>query len=162
MNRTYQLVHWLRTQRQRQDPQEYATALVHHPAQNGWGGRLLACSIAVALATVLFLSLSGCATSGAAYVPVIDTKDVDMVRLNADLGECQAFAKERLDAADAAVGGAIIGALLMAAIGGKSYRGDFARAGAVAGGTGAAISAEERQRSIIRLCMSLRGYKVLN
>jgi len=32
--------------------------IVHYPPKNGWGGVALACSIAVALATVLFLGWS--------------------------------------------------------------------------------------------------------
>lgn len=98
------------------------------------------------------------------YVPLVDTKGRDAAQLSADTRECQAFAHQRMNAADgAAVGvaaGAVFGALLMAAVGGSSR--DGAWVGALSGGARGAIGANESQENIVKRCLAGRGYNVLN
>jgi outer membrane lipoprotein SlyB len=119
--------------------------------------------IAIILAASI---LTGCATTGANYTPIIDSKGSAPESVNADLVECQAYAKQTMDAASAAVSGAvvgsIIGAMFMAATGVKGYRNRAASMGAVSGGLSAAGAAETNQRDIIKRCMSGRGHSVLN
>lgn len=111
---------------------------------------------------------TGCATQGmgASYTPIIDTKGSDPVTVQADLTECQAYARQTADAASAAtagaIGGAILGALFMAAAGGRGYRNEAAAVGALSGGLGAAGKAETDQRTLISRCMAGRGHRVLN
>jgi outer membrane lipoprotein SlyB len=112
----------------------------------------LSCVLAVAM-------LAGCATSGANYVPVVDTGGVDLNRYSADLGQCQQFALQRANAAQGAMAGAIAGALLMGALGGHS-RG--IQQGAIIGGVSAGAGANETQEVIIKRCLAGRGYNVLN
>lgn len=116
-------------------------------------------TICIALIAVL---MSGCAS----YKPVVDMKGVSQSVYDEDLKDCQALAKERDPAAQAAGGaiaGALFGALLGVAVGGSSsYAGYGAGIGAVQGaGLGVAHGAGS-QVGIIKNCMAGRGYRVLN
>jgi len=115
--------------------------------------KALTLTLAVAL-------VAGCAHTGQNYRPIVDTTSE---RYEQDLRECQAFAAQRMDAAQGAAAGALLGALLGAvlsrAAGGSGNRG--AATGAVAGGTAFAGQAENSQRSIIKRCLTGRGYSVL-
>lgn len=112
-------------------------------------------------------ALAGCATNqmGANYRPIIDTRGVDFNRFEADLRECQQYANQTAGAGEGAVAGAVagaaLGAVLAAAAGSRYSRTQTARVGAVGGAVGAAAEAENNQRSIIRRCLSGRGYSVL-
>lgn len=118
---------------------------------------------------ILFLSailiLSGCATTGVNYRPIVDTKNIDMNKFELDLSECRQFASQTSGAAEraaaGAAAGAIFGALLAAAAGVKYDRGSVARVGALSGAVGGAAEGETDQRNIIRRCLSGRGYLVL-
>ena len=108
---------------------------------------------------VLIATLSvGCAT----YRPIVDTKGVDMSAYENDLRECQDYAKQEdpsSKAAVGAVGGAAVGVLISAILGGSRNHG--AAVGAASGlgaGLGAGIRA---QIAITRNCMMGRGYRVL-
>lgn len=122
------------------------------------------------IASVVALSiLAGCASTqgmGAAYRPIVDTKDTDLSALERDTAECQAYARQTADAATAgaagAVAGALLGALFMAAAGGRGFRNEGAAVGALSGGLGAAGKAETDQRTLISRCLAGRGYRVLN
>ena len=121
-------------------------------------------SIGVAISIMALLS--GCAaTTGANYRPIIDSKNVDFNRYEADLKECQAYATQTASAAESAAAGAIAGALLGAALaaaaGGGYSRNSAAGVGAVSGAFGAGVDGERNQRTIINRCLSGRGYKVL-
>lgn len=109
--------------------------------------------------------ISGCANTGAAYRPVVDTKGVDLNRYEADLGECQQFANQTASAGQAAAAGAaagaVFGALLAAAAGGGNSKKSTAGVGALTGAAGAAGQGETNQRDVIRRCLAGRGYKVL-
>lgn len=118
---------------------------------------LLVCAAAV-------LSV-GCATNpkmGTTYEPVVDLKGLDPAKYQTDLGECQALARQRDDAARNAVAGAVAGALLGAIIAPKSYRQNLANRGALLGGLGAAGQTVETQQDIIKRCLHGRGYSVLH
>jgi outer membrane lipoprotein SlyB len=113
------------------------------------------------------LALAGCATgrTGANYVPIVDMKNRDSVKYWQDLRECQEYAAQAAGAAEQAAAGAIAGALfgaVLAAAAGSGYsRNSAAAVGAVSGAAGGAVSGERDQRTIIRTCLTNRGYSVL-
>ena len=106
--------------------------------------------------------LSGCASRGPSYVPLVDTKYKSRNEYAMDVRECQDYSRYRMDAASGAVGGAVAGALLGALIAPKGSRNYVAKRGAVIGGIGGALSANENQESITRRCLSGRGYNILD
>mgnify|MGYP000614969132 CR=1 FL=1 len=69
--------------------------------------------------SLVLAALTGCATSGADYQPIIDPKGVNPAQYQTDLSECQALAEQaqtagRAAARDAAAGaavGAVVGAI---------------------------------------------------
>ena len=108
------------------------------------------------------LLASGCATRGAGYVPVVDTKYKDPIALQQDLVDCQRFATQRMDAlSGAAVGGLVLG-ILGAVLMPRGFRNSGFAVGAVAGAAGGAAGANDTQETIIKRCMAGRGYNVLN
>lgn len=112
--------------------------------------------------TAVAIALSGCAHRGVHFVPLVDMQGKAAGQFNADLVECQAYAKQSYDAAQAAVAGAIAAGLLAALFTPRGYRNDaFMRAGVLgaAGGAGAATNSQE---NITRRCLAGRGYNVLN
>ncbi len=123
-------------------------------------------AIAKVVTGLLLVSIiSGCANTGAAYRPVVDTKSVDLNRYEADLGECQQYANQTAGAGESAAAGAaagaVFGALLAAAAGGGTSRKSSAGVGAVSAAAGAGAQGENNQRNVIRRCLAGRGYKVL-
>lgn len=106
--------------------------------------------------------ITGCASMGANYKPVIDLQNADSIKYQEDLGDCQKLAKERMNAADGAIIGSIAGALLGALLAPRGYRNYVAAHGAVAGGAAGAVGANETQESIVKRCLIYRGYRVLN
>ena len=119
--------------------------------------------VAILTAAVM---LAGCATTGANYTPVVDMQGRDTATYALDLRDCQQYAATQPSAGDAAIGGAIIGALfgvaLLAAGGGRGGWGnEMAGVGALAGGVQAANAAENGQRAIVSRCLAGRGWSVL-
>lgn len=108
---------------------------------------------------VIVSMLSACATSGANYRPVVDMKGHDAGKYQDDLLQCQQYATQRADAATGVVAGAVVGALLIAALGG---RGQQNQQGAIFGGVTGAAAANETQETIIKKCLVGRGYSVLS
>lgn len=106
--------------------------------------------------------LVGCATRGADYVPLVDTKGKDLKMLQQDTAECQQFATQRAGAGSGAVAGAVVGGLLLAALAPSGSRNLGARQGAIVGGATGAVHANDTQETIIKRCLSGRGYNVLN
>ena len=109
--------------------------------------------------------LVGCASTGtgSTFRPIVDNKGVDLNRYEADLQECQAYAKNTANAGKSGAGGAAVGAALglaLALIGGNKKLAS-AGTGAVIGGAAGAAAGETNQRDIIRTCLRGRGYKVL-
>lgn len=115
------------------------------------------------LATLAAVSmLAGCATRGANYVPLVDMKDKDSAKFQVDVQECQAYAKQRMDAAQGAVAGAVVGALLGAFLAPRGYRNEVAGKTALLGAAGGAGEANNTQEGITKQCLAGRGYNVLN
>lgn len=106
--------------------------------------------------------LAGCATRGANYVPLVDMKNKDQQQFDTDVKECQAYAKQRMDAADGAVAGAVAGALLGALIAPRGFRNELAGRSALIGAAGGAAGASDTQETITKRCLAGRGYNVLN
>lgn len=114
------------------------------------------------IAVAAVLTLSACAHSGANYRPLVDHK-MSPANYDQDVSECQAYAKQRANAAIGLAVGAVLGAALSAAVAGNSrYRNDTIAYGAGLGGTMGAAQANESQESIVKRCMAGRGYAVLN
>jgi outer membrane lipoprotein SlyB len=112
------------------------------------------------IAILTALAVVGCAS----YVPVIDTKGVDMNRYHVDLNECQQYAAQESPGQSAAIGavaGAILGAVISRAAGSRYDAHAAARVGAVTGAAGGAAHGAESQMDIIRNCLRGRGYSVL-
>ena len=96
---------------------------------------------------LIAVTLTGCATRGANYTPVVDMKGRDWAVFSQDTGECQAYAKQRMDAASGAVAGAVAIALLGAMLAPRGYRGNVAAHGAILGGAAGAGAANESQET---------------
>ena len=115
--------------------------------------------------TMVIFSLAGCATTGANYRPIVDTKNIDFNKYESDLRDCQSFATQTASAgqsaAAGAVAGAVLGAALAAAAGSRYDRTSTARVGALSGAVGAGAEGERNQRNIINRCLAGRGYSVL-
>lgn len=114
---------------------------------------------------ILAIALTGCATSqgtGSNYTPIVDRPSAAYQQ---DLAECQAHADKVMSAGEGAlagaVGGAIMGMLFNAAIGG-GFRDESAAVGALSGVMGGAVRGETDQRTIISKCLAARGHSVLN
>lgn len=105
--------------------------------------------------------VSGCATTGANYVPRVDLNGKDTRQLDMDIRECQTYAAETAGAGDGLVIGAVIGALALALLAPHGHKNDWAASGALAGAAGGAVGATENQQSIIKRCLTGRGYSVL-
>ena len=108
------------------------------------------------------VALTGCANTGAKYIPVVDRRSETYTQ---DLADCQELAKSRdsagAGAAKGAVVGALLGAFIMQAVVGSG--GQYGAAtGAVSGATTAGVAAELAQRNIITSCLQGRGHQVLN
>lgn len=114
---------------------------------------------------LLSLVLVGCATSGANYRPLIDTKGVDLTKYESDLIACQAYARTQPGVGQGAAKGAAVGATLGAILGwvaGRDYdTGAAARVGGVTGAARGAQSANNDQEMVIKRCLQGRGYSVL-
>ena len=119
-----------------------------------------------ALTLCISLALTGCATTGANFQPLVDLRGTEPARYQADLAGCQSFARQQADAARmavaGAVAGAIFGALLAAAAGGGYDRHASARVGALTGAARGGAQGVESQEMVIRRCLIGRGYSVLN
>jgi outer membrane lipoprotein SlyB len=110
------------------------------------------------------LLLASCANTGANYRPIIDTKNVDLNRYEADLSECQKYAEQKGGAGEKALVGADAGAVLGGVLAAVSNgdKGSGSRVGGVMGAVTGASSGAQSQRAIIMRCLSGRGYKVLD
>lgn len=107
------------------------------------------------LLVVVLLCTSGCAT----YRPLVDRPGPDYEQ---DLRECQEHAEGEAGPGTGAVFGALLGAAFGALVGHKTgFQGDFMRAGMIGGALGGASRAGVDQMSVIKNCMSGRGYSVL-
>lgn len=113
----------------------------------------------------LCLAFSGCASMGrgSAYVPLVDTQGKDHAVLTAaDIAQCQAFARQRANAATGAAVGAVATALLGAFLAPRGLRNEVAGKAAVLGAIAGGSEAGGTQEDITKRCLAGRGYTVLN
>jgi hypothetical protein len=109
----------------------------------------------VSMLTVIVIS--ACATK-----PIIDPYNVDMVQYEKDLADCEQVAEQvatgTLTAKSAAFGagvGAAYGVI-------DGDVGSAAATGAVAGGSGGLLKADNEKARVTKNCLRNRGYAVLN
>lgn len=110
-------------------------------------------------ATALALLAAGCA---AHPDPIVDMTGVDPVLYQQDLEDCRQYSRQiktEVGVAKGAAGGAAVGGAI-GAIGGDTAKG--AGVGAVAGGAKSAQLNEREKQRVVKNCMRMRGYKVLN
>lgn len=106
--------------------------------------------------------LAGCATRGAGYVPLVDMQGKEDAQFASDLTQCQAYARQRIDAASGAAIGAVAVGILAAVLAPRGWRNEVAGRGALLGGVSGAAGATDTQESITKRCLAGRGYNVLN
>jgi hypothetical protein len=117
------------------------------------------------LSSLAVITMVGCA--GADVRPIVDMKGVNEAAYEKDLKDCQTIAQQESGmgstAAKGAGAGAIVGGLL-GLVTGTNTTGivQAAGAGAVLGGAGGAFTGNQAQESVVKKCLSGRGYKVLN
>ncbi len=121
-------------------------------------------------AAASFMSLSACATGGAAHQPIIDGPMDPEYRAayQQDLGECRQVAEQRSydnsDVRTQALVGAGIGGLLGLANAYSADEGDFftgAIIGGLFGGGQEALNTRDQRREILLNCLANRGHNVL-
>ena len=108
------------------------------------------------------LLLAACASTDRV---IVDKQNVDEARYQRDLSDCRAIADQvgtGRDAAEGAVGGALIGGVLGAIFGNSGTAGRMAGGGAVVGAAGKAGDAQQEKEQVLKNCMRGRGYRVLN
>ena len=116
----------------------------------------------------LFFILNACVSSedGLPVVRIIvDQAGVDINAYNNDLYECRQYAGQinaGEDALSGALAGAIIGALVGAAIDNSDTAKRTGGYGAILGGAEAGGDAVQTQETVVKKCLTGRGYKVLN
>lgn len=123
-------------------------------------------SIRVVFCISLLAGMVACADTGANYRPVVDLKGVNGSKYEQDLSECQSLARQTSNAGttagEEAVAGTAIGGLLGLVGGGNgSNIAQAAGVGAVIGGAHGLYSGSQSQETVIKRCLSGRGYKVL-
>ncbi len=105
----------------------------------------------------MVLLIAACATG-----PIIDTHNVDMVQYERDLAQCEEIA-EQVEAGTVTAKSAAFGAGVGAAHG--AIWGDVGRSsasGAVTGGAGGMLKADNEKARVTKNCLRHRGYVVLN
>ncbi|MEL6688376.1 MAG: glycine zipper family protein [Pseudomonadota bacterium] len=107
--------------------------------------------------------ITGCASSGAAYQPVVDGPKGPAYQ--ADLQDCQQLAETRqydnADVRTSATVGAGIGGLIGAVDGGVGEAAAGAVIGGLFGGGGEALETREERKEIVKNCMVGRGHNVV-
>ncbi len=116
------------------------------------------------LAVLVAASLTaGCAIPQ--HRPIIDMGNKSYSAYQQDLEECTNLSKQ-VDAGgqalEGAAGGAIIGALLAMAAGGRGYAGAGAKVGLLSGIVGGSARGVTEERAVLSNCLRGRGYSVLN
>lgn len=106
------------------------------------------------------LVLSGCARNAQI---IVDPKGIDMAKYQSDLAECQQLSQQvESKTGKGIIGGAAVGAVAGEIIGGGKRTRVLSGLGALRGGVhGGAATRHERQR-VVKNCLRLRGYRVLN
>lgn len=116
----------------------------------------------------LFFILIGCETTNdglPAVRIIVDQAGIDINTYNNDLFECRQYAGQ-IDAGSDALSGALAGAIVGALVGAAIDDSDTAKRtggyGAIVGGAEAGGEALQTQETVVKKCLSGRGYKVLN
>lgn len=114
------------------------------------------------IALALALAMTGCATTQS-YNPVVDPARTSGSYYQ-DLQDCKNLAETQPSEASRAAAGAIVGALLFAALGAaaKVDRNQMAGIGAIAGGAQGFGQGVQSQKTIVDNCLRGRGVNVLN
>lgn len=109
------------------------------------------------------LILAGCASSprGSEYFPVVDMQNVDRTKYERDVVDCRQYARQRADVSDSAIAGAVVSGLLGALISPRGIRNEVAGRAMLIGAAGGAGEATLSQEQTLKLCLTGRGYKVL-
>lgn len=97
--------------------------------------------------------------------PIIDDKNVNLARYEADLAECRNYADEvaiAQKAGSGVVSGAVVGAAIGAVVGNSDVVKKGAGIGAVGGGARGIGEGIRERDNVIKRCLTGRGYRVLN
>ena len=100
-------------------------------------------------------------TTGADYRPLVDNADD---KYEADLSDCQQYARAEADPGNGAPAGAVTGALVgvaLNAVAGGGHGMGYSGWGAAADGVRGMVSAGNAQKQVVINCMRGRGYSVL-
>ena len=111
---------------------------------------------------VLMLTLLG---SACAHNIIIDKRGVDLAKYDVDLAECQLYAdvvEVAKQMAKKGAQGAVVGGLIGAAVGDSTTIGQIAGAGSIHGASRGYNRADYEKHTVVRKCLSGRGYRVLN
>ncbi|MGB3456680.1 MAG: glycine zipper family protein [Litorimonas sp.] len=116
-----------------------------------------------AIFALIGFGVSGCASTGADYTPVIDGPEAPTFQ--ADLQDCQELATtKKFDngdtRTDAAVG-AGVGAVIGVIDGGVAEAAAGAVIGGLFGAGGGALETRDERKDIVMACMTGRGHKVV-
>jgi uncharacterized protein YcfJ len=94
---------------------------------------------------------------------IIDPSGVDMAQYQRDLAECRQIAAQvNSKAGGGVVAGAVVGALIGAAVGNSDTAKKAAGVGAVSGGAKGTVATAVERKRVLKNCMRVRGYRVLN
>ncbi len=117
------------------------------------------------LCLVFLTAFSGCTSSSLPGRPIVDMKGVNAKAYEADLAECNEYAKEVEAGKQVAIGaaaGAAVGGLMGASMGNGDRAKRSAGAGATYGGARGGLRALNESNKVVRNCLRNRGYVVLN
>ncbi|MDO5679040.1 MAG: hypothetical protein Q4G54_01825 [Pelistega sp.] len=114
---------------------------------------------------LLIVSLATILAACSGHRPIVDPKGQNMANYENDLRECQNLARQ-VEPGGEALRSGLIAALLGGAIGGIGWGsgsniGTGAAIGAVTGGVSGGVSGGEKQKDVIRRCLSNRGYNII-
>ena len=107
------------------------------------------------------LLLAGCASDP--NKPIIDPEGVDMAQYEADRAKCEQVAQQvEQKAGNEAVGGAVVMGIIGAIFGDADTAKRAAGAGFVGGGAKGLRKTELERAKVVKNCLRVRGYQVLN
>ena len=109
----------------------------------------------------VLLLLGACATDP--NKPIIDPEGVDMAQFEADRAKCEQVARQvEQKAGNEAVGGAVVMGIIGAIFGDSDTARNSAAAGFVGGGARGLKKTELERARVVKNCLRVRGYEVLN
>ena len=109
----------------------------------------------------VLLLVGGCASDP--NKPIIDPEGVDMAQFEADRAKCEQVAQQvEQKAGNEAVGGAVVMGIIGAIFGDGDTAKRAAGAGFVGGGAKGLRKTELERAKVVKNCLRVRGYQVLN